>query len=542
MYIESLTIKNFKGYEDLKSLKLKLGKNIIVGDNEAKKTTILEAINLVLSGVINGRYLTEETLDPYLFNDTIVKKFIEDVSKNERPEYPPEILIELYFSDDANSDFQGAENSLSDKTMKGIYLRIALMEEHQDYYQKLPNEDLRSLPLELYSIELKKFSGTPQPRALLPIKGSFIDTTSNFQNASDQTISKILKQNLDKDDKIKASQFYRGLKEDYKNHEIHKKLEEHIEHPQASVSIDPSSKNTWHSHLSIYVKEIPFNFIGKGLQTVLKTKVALSSKKTEAATVILIEEPENHLSHSSLNELVSLISNKCGEKQIIITSHNSFVANKLNLGNLILLNEGHPIYFDDLDSDTRSFFEKLPGYDTLRLLLAKQVFLVEGDADELVVQKIYKDVNSGLLPIENGIEVISVNNTYERFFHLAKPLRKKVALIIDVDNKKESRVSLKESFNEIEYIDVFFEENDKYEGELESYNNNTLEPLLLKYNGRELLNSIFGKEFETDDEILKYMKEHKTQCALDIFNSEERITPPKYIDDAISFLRNKLKD
>ena len=74
MYIESLTIKNFKGYEDLKSLKLKLGKNIIVGDNEAKKTTILEAINLVLSGVINGRYLTEETLDPYLFNDTIRMK------------------------------------------------------------------------------------------------------------------------------------------------------------------------------------------------------------------------------------------------------------------------------------------------------------------------------------------------------------------------------------------------------------------------------------------------------------------------------------
>lgn len=539
MYIQSLTIKNFKGYENLESLKFTEGKNIIVGDNEAKKSTILEAINLVFTGTINGKYLTEDTLDPYLFNNSAVNDFIENVKKGNRPEYPPEILIELFFSDDTHSDFQGSENSFSDKKAKGIYLRIALMEEHKEYYQNLDQDDLRSLPIELYSIELRRFSGGRQPRALLPIKGSFIDTSSNFQNASDQTISKILKQNLNTDDKIKASQFYRGLKENYKEHEIHSKLEKHIDHPNTSVSIDPSSKNAWHTHLSVYIKDIPFAFVGKGLQTILKTKVALSSKKTEEASVVLIEEPENHLSHSTLNELVSLISNKYGDKQIIITSHNSYVANKLNLVNLILLNDGNPLYFNDLDEDTQYFFEKLPGYDTLRLLLSKQVILVEGDADELVVQKIYKDINVGTLPIENGIDVISVNNTFGRFFQLAKPLKKDVALIIDLDNKKESREALKKDLKKINHIDVFFEENDEYKGTLDNYNNNTLEPLLLKYNGIKLLNRIFNKDFKSDDEILKFMKDNKTQCALDIFKFKEKITPPKYIVEALNFLESE---
>jgi len=62
MYIARIYIKNFKGFEDFQ-LELNPGMNIIVGDNEAKKTTILEAINLILSGNIDGKYLTPETLN-----------------------------------------------------------------------------------------------------------------------------------------------------------------------------------------------------------------------------------------------------------------------------------------------------------------------------------------------------------------------------------------------------------------------------------------------------------------------------------------------
>lgn len=52
------------------------------------------------------------------------------------------------------------------------------------------------------------------------------------------------------------------------------------------------------------------------------------------------------------------------------------------------------------------FFKKISGYDTLRLILCKKAILVEGDSDELVVQKAYKSKNNNRLPIEDQIDVI----------------------------------------------------------------------------------------------------------------------------------------
>ena len=48
MYIDKIKIVNFKSFEGEFELKLNRDLNIIVGDNEAGKSTILEAINLVL--------------------------------------------------------------------------------------------------------------------------------------------------------------------------------------------------------------------------------------------------------------------------------------------------------------------------------------------------------------------------------------------------------------------------------------------------------------------------------------------------------------
>jgi putative ATP-dependent endonuclease of OLD family len=63
---------------------------------------------------------------------------------------------------------------------------------------------------------------------------------------------------------------------------------------------------------------------------------------------------------------------------------------------------------NDLSVGTFNYFKKLAGYNTLRLILCEKAILVEGDSDELIVQKAYMVKHNGLLPIENGIDVISV--------------------------------------------------------------------------------------------------------------------------------------
>ncbi len=72
MVIDKIVIENFKGFKDWFTLPLNRGLNIIVGNNEAGKSTILEAINLALTGLYNGRYLQNE-LTQYLFNNEAIE-------------------------------------------------------------------------------------------------------------------------------------------------------------------------------------------------------------------------------------------------------------------------------------------------------------------------------------------------------------------------------------------------------------------------------------------------------------------------------------
>ena len=77
MKIDKVIIKNFKCFTDF-CYNLNKGINIIVGDNESGKSTILEAIHLALTGIINGRYLKNE-LSQYLFNNTTVKAYFDSI-------------------------------------------------------------------------------------------------------------------------------------------------------------------------------------------------------------------------------------------------------------------------------------------------------------------------------------------------------------------------------------------------------------------------------------------------------------------------------
>ena len=95
MNIKRVNIENFKCFKGKFSLDLNPGINILVGNNEAGKSTILEAVHLGLSGILNGRYLKNQ-LSQYLFNATVVKEYIQSMNAGS-PTVPPQIVIELYF-------------------------------------------------------------------------------------------------------------------------------------------------------------------------------------------------------------------------------------------------------------------------------------------------------------------------------------------------------------------------------------------------------------------------------------------------------------
>ncbi|WP_313560495.1 ATP-dependent nuclease [Ruminiclostridium cellobioparum] len=549
MKINKIKIVNFKCFEGEFELELNDGVNIIVGNNEAGKSTILEAIHLALTGILNGRNIRNE-ISEYIFNRNVIEEYLKNVNSNNSTELPY-ILIEIYFDGDDNPILEGNGNSFRENA-KGISFKILFDDKYQAEYESLVKiGDVKSIPIEYYIVSWSSFARENITPKSIPFKSAMIDSSSNnYLSCSDIYVSRIIKDNLEQEDITNIAQAHRKMRDEFMSNQTIKDINGKINQSKSltdkkiELSVELGTKNAWESSLITQLDKIPFNYIGKGEQCIVKTELAITNNKAKNAGIILIEEPENHLSYSKLNQLISCISKKYQDKQIIISTHSSFVANKLGLNNLILLNNLKTTRFNDMGVSTQDFFEKIAGYDTLRLILSKKAILVEGDSDELVVQKAYMMSHEGKLPIEDGIDVISVGTSFLRFLEISDKLQKPVAVVTDNDG---DLVALQEKYknyinsNAKSYVkicvDMTVDEGNLMIGK-SHYNYNTLEPKILKVNSLETMNDILNTSFTDIDELRKYMKHNKTDCAYKIFETDKEIIFPDYIMEAVSWKIN----
>ncbi|MGS1015506.1 ATP-dependent nuclease [Allosphingosinicella humi] len=543
MKIAKAKITNFKCYEETFTLDLNGGLNVIVGANESGKTTILEAIHLALTGLLNGRPLKNDVTG-YLFNLSAQDKYVKSLG-TAAPLPPPTITIELFFSGDTAelAELEGDGNSEKTKS-SGVVFKIEFDEESYKgpYEELVKTGTLASIPVEYYTTTMRSFARKGITARNVPIKSALIDSSSaRLQNGSDLYVSRIIRDVLEEKERASISQAHRKLKEAFVSDPnlklINQRITEaaKITRKAVSISVDLSSQTAWESSLMTYIDLIPFQYIGKGEQCVIKTKLALSTKKNAEATAILLEEPENHLSHTRLNGLIADLTEEHAKKQIIISTHSSFVANKLGLDHLIVLRDGAVVRISELRAS--DFFKKLAGYDTLRLVLAERAILVEGDSDELVVQRAYMDANDGRLPIHDGIDVISVGTAFLQFLEIAEALKIPTSVVTDNDGDAAAVEKKYAAYAGSENIRICFdpvEDGGDLKINSKPFNYNTLEPKLLKENDLATLKAILGVAAETDDQLRIHMRSNKTESALAIFNSDEKITYPKYILEAIA--------
>ncbi|UOH18983.1 AAA family ATPase [Acinetobacter sp. NyZ410] len=539
MKIEKLVLKNYKSFKERTVIEFNETLNILVGDNEAGKSTILEAIHLCLSGILDGKYLKHD-FHQYLFNYDVVEEYLTKI-KTDKTVQLPELLIEVYFQNkDELAEFEGSLNSDHNSKAQGIRFEIKLDNMYTDLYQDLlqsPDEQ-RSIPIEYFHIEWQSFARKTVISRIIPIKSVLIDSTaSKIKNGSDLYLSKIIKDGLDRSEQIGLAQSYRKLKQSFNEDPnitaLNTKITESakISGKQLSITVDLSSNNSWESQLTTNFNNIPFDQIGKGEQCIVKTNLALVHSHEKDKNLILIEEPENHLSHTKLNALIKKIQENRNDKQIIISTHSSFVANKLGLENLILIDNKQTKFFRDLPSDTYQYFQKLAGYNTLRLILCRKAVLVEGPSDELVFQKKYIQENNGRLPIEDGIDVISVAGlAFKRFLEIAKLVEKPVAVITDNDGKYQEKIINKyQEYWNISYIKISADPRE---------NLNTLEPQFIDANQADFskLCQVIGFYGDQNfDAIKSYMVNAKTDWALKLFDSEEVLEYPNYIKEVVDW-------
>lgn len=441
MNITKIKIINFKKFKTFE-FEPYSGINILVGNNNEGKSTILEAIHLALTGFYRGKYI-RNSFTQDIFNEEIINEYILNINTNKTTSLP-KLSIEIFFDD--VPELLGTNNS--DREDKAAIIFSIEFDSNFDkeYETFVEKGNITTLPIEYYKISwyCSANNDNEMTTRSIPIKSVLIDTSdSNLRNSSDTCISKIIKEKLEEDEIIDISQTYRKVRDEFINSStivsINQRLstEDHLMGNTIQMDVEMLSKNEWERSIITKINSIPFENVGKGEQSTLKIEMSLTNQKAEKAGIILLEEPENHLTYSKLNRLLNDVEKVSGSKQIFITTHNSFVANKLGLGKLILLEKQSTMKFNDLSESTQDFFMKKPGYDTLRFLLCSKAILVEGDADELIVQRAYLD-KYNKLPIENEIDVISVGTTFLRFLEIAERLKKETIILTDNDGDTEA--------------------------------------------------------------------------------------------------------
>ncbi len=532
MHITKAKIRNYRSLANC-DIELRDGLNILVGDNEAGKSTLLEAISLALTGSLNGRSIAQE-LHPFLFSMQATREYLEALH-NGRPAHLPSITIELFFSNIPElADFRGDNHSEKPGDVPGIVYSIEFNDAYKDAYADYIAKpaDVRSIPAEYYQAICYSFGRKAVLPRQIPLSPVIVDASRiTTVTGANRYVTGLIREALPTKDQVQLSVAYRKLRElilgDDGIKQINKELADRhgaISEKTLSMTLDPTARGGWETAVMPSLDDVPITLVGKGEQNAVKIKLALEN--SSGANVFLIEEPENHLSYSRLHGLINAITKKAGSRQLIITTHSSFVLNKLGRNNVILFKDGGSIRLDELSKDTYEYFKKLPGHDTLRLLLSKRSILVEGPSDELVVQRAFI-AKHGVSPLEKSVDIISVKGlAFKRFLEIAQRLGIRTDVVTDNDGDVDA---LKAKY--ADYL-VGGKINIRYDAD-EAYP--TLEPQMLKANSLAVLNRILCTDYEDGDRLIKFMTtpSNKTDVALKIFDTTEALGFPGYINAAV---------
>ena len=536
MNIQKIVVKNYKLLKDI-VIGLNPQINIFVGDNDAGKSTILEVVSILTTGKLNG-IAFERQLKASYFNSAVRANYIASVSAGEKPE-PPRIIFEAYF--DGNSEYKGTENELFEDA-DGIRVVVDITDSNMETYKRmLSNKEIKDIPVELYGVSYYYFNGNSVSFRYSPFKCVFIDASrKGYGGLIDHFVSDSIADNLTEEQLTNLSVAYKASRLQFRDNEVVQKLNAAVRESavikgrSVSLELREDDIDAWKRQMSIVVDDIPFENIGLGTQNSIKIELAMKNVE-EQANVVLMEEPENNLSFSNMTHLVKHIVESVG-KQVFISTHSSYIANKLDLGNVILVQNGEVKPYSALPYETKKYFTKLPGYDTLRFVLASHVILVEGPTDDLIIQRAYKD-KCGHLPADDGIDIITVDSlAFKRFADIANLVSKDIAIVTDNDRNIEKNI--KEKYKDYigkSNLHFFYEANE---------NLHTIEPSVLFVNcidgqPTDSFKSIISKngslESRDYEGILKFMSDNKVEWAFRVFDATETISYPEYIQNVIEY-------
>lgn len=435
MFLSKLKIKNFRKYKELE-VSFKQGLNVLIGENDGGKTTIIDAIRILL-GTQSQEYYRIDEKD---FNDKNLELEIECIFKfQDKSERKVAKFLEWITFDDEDKpvlivrlrayikDFMIKKEITAGES--GTDSRFYLVDELRATYLK----PLRDADKELISGRYSRLSQILKNHKLFLGKEKeheFIDIMKEFNLQINKYFSKNGdgKEVISTIDKHLSNFLGKEKNDDYKT----------------NINI---TENNLFSILNSLNLKLSENKIGLGTLNQLYMALELLLFETEGniLNLCLIEELEAHLHPQAQLRTIKHFQNKNNENnQIILTTHSITLASSVKLENLILCKNNKTYSmgaeYTKLEEHDYKFLEMFLDATKANLFFAKGVILVEGTAENILVPTIAEIIGKPLH--EYGVSVVNVGNIaflrYSKIFlrkNKEEKLEIPVAIITDLDIK-----------------------------------------------------------------------------------------------------------
>lgn len=500
MYINSIKIKNYRNYENF-YMKFKEGLNVIIGANNAGKTNLLHAINLLKDLNIE--------IDDFNKND-ILKKYMNDYKK-EAPIIEVEYEIFHEISEDDENDesiikllpFLGLDRINEIRTEQGnkneylivanIKIRYELNKKYlKDYCNLVKDIDnfddyISCLELMQKHYEWNVYNGIDDSnidkKSISEIfKIDFIEAERNTNDVYYETkneINKYIKEeeNMKKvkglaktisgemEETVKEilEKIYKVVNEDEKN-------EIGLKDGNVSIKQGISYKPDISSGYKIEVEDtslkyiVPLTHNGVGYNNLINIYMLLKLPELRPGRdfrILCLEEPEAHLHPAMQYKLFKYIKkindeNKLNQ-QIFVTTHSSNITSVSGIENMYMIDYNRS--FDEVvnmnlsnqlkdKNDSQKHIMKFLDVTKSDMLFAKKVIFVEGLAEKLILPKFLE--KEGYSYENEHISIIDIGGKHFKYFidiYKDSDINKKILCITDKDFKVNCKDDLSKISN-----------------------------------------------------------------------------------------------
>jgi putative ATP-dependent endonuclease of OLD family len=455
MYLKSLHIKDFRGIKET-TVSWHKGVNVLVGENNAGKTTVLDALRLCLAFGDTQRDLWVRREDYHVSTDGKVADVIQfdvswtDLTVEEKGVYGDMLVLPDTGEAELQFHVRFAYDQERDRSKRPVYWGgehegQPISPEILDLFEHVYLGALRDA-----TKDLAPGRGNHLSRLYLKLASKRKGQEKLAKEVSDQLRNmKRWRRFLDRGERrinehlaeVSLQGSTQRVDVDFVESEFRQIVEGlRLQVPgPASTDSEPSLFNIWQNGLG-------YNNLVYAA-TVFGDLLKRRERFSYASVSLIIEEPEAHLHPQLQNVLFSYLEQIAAQGiQVFLSSHSPTVTAKTVLDSLIVLRSdvgaANPMSLRNIDliTEQKQLLERFLDVTKCQLFFAKSVILVEGISESLLLPYFARTLGPDIELDQCGAEVVNIGGVafepFARLFNSTnddKRLGARCAVITDDD-------------------------------------------------------------------------------------------------------------